>query len=141
MQASKEKAVAEGMELFIQNGNGVNMEEQTKQKLTEMNIDIASALDRFLNNEGLYLGFVRKFSGDENYQKFVHAMEKKQYDDAFTAAHTFKGLCGNLSITGMYEVISREVEFLRAKKYTEAEEMLSEVTNEYNRIVKILDTL
>lgn len=44
------------------------------------------------------------------------ALESKDYSKAFDCAHTLKGVCGNLGLTPMYEIICRVVEALRTKQ-------------------------
>lgn len=117
------------------------MEDIVRRKLEEAGVDVKTVLERFLGNEKLLLPFLEKFSKDPNYNRLILAMEKKDYEEAFNAAHTIKGICGNLSIDGLYEIMSREVEFLRNKKYSEAEAMLPELMKEYERIIAILDTI
>ncbi len=117
------------------------MENENRQKIIEAGVDINVALERFLNNDELLLRFLKKFSKDRNYDAFKAAMEEKRYDDAFKAAHTLKGLCGNLSITVLYDIVSKEVESLRHKEYEDAEKMCPEIVKEYERVVAILETL
>jgi len=114
------------------------MEESREMKLKEAGVDIKTAMNRFMGNEALLMRFLKKFDQDPNYELFKKCMEEKQYDEAFKAAHTLKGLCGNLSLSGMFDVVSREVEALRAKEYQKAEGILPEVVEEYERVVKIL---
>ncbi len=117
------------------------MEDALKEKLDRAGVDVASAMDRFLGNEKLLIKFLGKFPKDGSYALFKSAMEEKRYDDAFKAAHTLKGLSANLSLTGMFEVISSEVEFLRGSMYEEAEKMLPEVVQEYEKVKEILENL
>ncbi len=117
------------------------MEENSRQKILDAGVNMKTAMERFMNNEDLLVRFLKKFSQDPNYGMFKEAMAEKRYEDAFKAAHTLKGLCGNLSLEGLFDIVSREVEFLRNKQYPEAEEALPEVVQEYEKITEILDSI
>jgi len=117
------------------------MDDLIKGKLKAANVDLESAMDRFLGNEDLLLRFLREFPEDENYGIFRKAMDEKRYQDAFKAAHTFKGVCGNLSLVGLFDVMSREVECLRSGDYGEAMAMYPEIMKEYDKTAEILRTL
>ena len=49
-----------------------------------------------LRSERLIQKFVLKFMDDGSYQLLVDSMASQNYEDAFRAAHTIKGVCANL---------------------------------------------
>lgn len=114
------------------------MEADIKEKLLKAGVDVEDALKRFLGNETLLFKFLKMFSVDENYELFRKSMEEKKYEDAFKAAHALKGLCGNLSLNSLCEVISSEVELLRNGRNEEAENFMPDVVKEYNKILEVL---
>lgn len=57
-----------------------------------------------MGNEALLERFLKKFPQDENYQKLCAAMEASDWEAALTAAHTLKGICGNLSIAPLFDL-------------------------------------
>lgn len=113
------------------------MDESKRARLSQA-VNFETAMDRFLNNEELLLSFLKKLSEDSSFHLYAAAMKEKRYEDAFKAAHTLKGLCGNLSLDGLFEVVSKEVEFLRGGMYSEAEELLPEVEKKYQETIEIL---
>lgn len=117
------------------------MEEGIREKLLKADIDVEAAVERFVGQEKLFMKFLKKFTEDASYETFRTKMEAEQYDDAFEAAHALKGLCGNLSIDGLFQIVSREVEFLRNGRHHEAVELLPEVMKEYERVADILSTI
>lgn len=117
------------------------MEESKREKLTEAGINVDVVLNRFRGNEKMLTYFLVTFYEDPNFGQFKTAMEEKRYKDAFKTLHTLKGLCGNLALDSLFEIIDKEVEFLRQEQYSEAEELLPEVIAEYDRVVKILATV
>ena len=52
-----------------------------------------------LRSDRLIQKFVLKFLDDGSYDLLCRSLEEKNYEEAFRAAHTIKGVCQNLSIT------------------------------------------
>ncbi len=117
------------------------MDEELKEKLIQAGVDVNSALERFMGNSALMIKFLKKFPADENYNILVTSLEADNFDDAFKAAHTLKGLCGNLSLTKLQSVVSEQTELLRAGNGPEAKKFMPEVIKEYEEIVAILNDL
>ena len=66
-----------------------------------------------LRSERLVTKFVVKFLDDDSCALLLRSMDEKNYEEAFRAAHTIKGVCQNLSFTSLYEVSNRLNEALR----------------------------
>lgn len=112
----------------------------TDENYRELGLDIESARQRFLGNRGLFEKFLFRFPEDDNYKKILEAVSAGQTEEAFNAAHTLKGVCGNLSLTGLYEQVSKVTERLRAKEMPSAEE-LAELKEAYQKTLELLDDL
>lgn len=97
------------------------MKIEDKQRLSECGVNVDTALERFMNNEGIFVRFLGKFLNDVSMQGFLDAVEKKDFTEAFHQAHTLKGLAGNLSMDRLYDRISPVVEILRKEKLEEQE--------------------
>ncbi len=117
------------------------MEENRRAELSRAGVNLETALERFMGNEELLMACLTKLSQDVNYGLFKAAMEEKRYEDAFKAAHSLKGMCGNLSLDSLYEAMSKEVEFLRAGMHSEAEAFFPEVARKFEETVEILEAL
>lgn len=117
------------------------MEDIMKERLVNIGVDVDVALERFMGNGELLVRFLKKFTQDGSYELFKTTMAEKNYDDAFKAAHTLKGLCGNLSLTNLYDLTSKEVEYLRHEHFEEAEQMLPMIVQEYDKVFKELNSL
>ena len=50
-----------------------------------------------LHSDRLVQKFLLKYLDDPSFQQLCTAMEAKDYEQAFRAAHTIKGVCQNLS--------------------------------------------
>ena len=66
-----------------------------------------------LMNETLVKKFLFKFSDDPNYQLLTSSIEGKDWETAFRAAHTIKGLCMTLGLGNLAHSSSELTEFLR----------------------------
>lgn len=53
-----------------------------------------------LRSDRLVQKFVLKFLDDKSFELFCSSMESKNYEEAFRAVHTIKGICQNLALSG-----------------------------------------
>ena len=70
---------------------------------SEAGIDVDGALERFMNNEALLERFLRKVPGRTPTMKrpwSAGLRRRGTREEALTASHTLKGMCGNLSLNG-----------------------------------------
>jgi HPt (histidine-containing phosphotransfer) domain-containing protein len=70
--------------------------------LEKYGIDTKSGIARFSGNQTLYEKFLKRFLDDKNFEKLQAALETDNIEEAYTAAHTIKGVAGNLSIDSVY---------------------------------------
>lgn len=112
------------------------MDAATKNMLTEGGIDVGSMLERCMGNEALLERLLKKFLADTSYARLVGAFEAGDGAAALDAAHTLKGVCGNMSITGLFELLARQVQVLRRGDMAEAASMVPEVTRRYDAAVQ-----
>ena len=114
------------------------MDALIKEKLYRAGIETDSAIERFMGNEALYERFALGFTEDRNYETLLKAMEAGDTKTAFTAAHTLKGVCGNLSFTGLLRAVADIVEPLRAGKLETAKAVLPQLTEQYEKTTEAL---
>lgn len=88
-----------------------------------------------LTSERMVQKFVLKFLNDGSFDLLVRSMEEENYQEAFRAAHTIKGVCQNLSFTRLYEVSNRLNEALRNGPTPEAPGLVEAVKTEYEQTV------
>ena len=117
------------------------MDDKTLQKLEAAGVDIEGAIERFLGNMEMYNLFLKKFVTDKNYESLVEAIDADDVQDAFTAAHALKGTCGNLSFTALYDVAYKITEDLREGNLNEARTKMSELEEEYRKIITLIEEL
>lgn len=114
------------------------MKEELRAKLTQAGADVDSALERFMGNEALYARFARGFRNDRSCEALLKAMEEGNVKGAFEAAHTLKGVTGNLSFTRLYNRASEVVEPLREGRLEEAQEKLPALVKACEELKKVL---
>lgn len=101
-------------------------------------VDYDAALSRFMGNEGLLTRFLKKFMDDPNFLNLQGAIDKGDVDAAFRAAHTLKGVAGNLSLSELYNHASKIADMLRGGDLEGAKAMMPEVQAAYRKITDAL---
>lgn len=85
--------------------------------------------------------FLLMFLKDTSFNELESAMECKDYDSAFRAAHTLKGVCANLSIEKLEKVSSEITEALRAKDNDTADKLFPQVSQCYRTTIDAINLL
>lgn len=119
------------------------MEEEMREELVAVGVEYDEVLKRFMGKEDFYLRMLRKFLDDKNYGGLKQAVEDKNWKDAFTYAHTVKGLCGNLGLGGILVYVSPMTEKLRTEPYDveSIESDMKNVTEAYEKTVAVIRSL
>lgn len=123
--------------------NSINIEEWSVYKMNQdqlknAGIEAKSGIQRFMGNEDLYIKYLYRFLEDENYKNLQKALENGNIKDAFFAAHTLKGVCGNLSLIKMESILKIMVEELRQGNLQQAEDKMPELEDAYVQIQEVL---
>lgn len=117
------------------------MEDTLKKKLVESGIDVDGAMERFMNNDTMFKKFLLKFLDDPNMGLLRQGLEARDTDMAFRAAHTLKGVCGNLSLVSLAKVVSEATEYLRAGDIDSAIAKMPEVEEEYAKVIEVIKNI
>ena len=75
--------------------------------------------------------FVGKFLSDQSFQLLESSLKAGEYEEAFRAAHTLKGVTQNLSFTKLYQSSHEITEALRTKEYDLAVQLFPKVEADY----------
>lgn len=107
--------------------------------------DYKDALSRLMNDE-LILRFLGMFPKDPSYSELLAAHEAGDEERLFRAAHTLKGVCANLALTGLAETASEITEYYRPGKETLREgkdpvRMLETLGERYTETVRQIERL
>ena len=92
--------------------------------------DYNSTMARFMGKEAMYLKFLDMLFKDDNLEKLGEALEKQDYEEAFSAAHTLKGVVGNMGLTPLFNAVCAIVESLRKR----------EAPEDYNGLYQMIQT-
>lgn len=114
------------------------MDNALRQNLEAAGIDVDSGLERFMGSDALYEKFLKRFCDDTTFSDLTAAVSALDCEKAFTAAHTLKGVCGNLSMTNLEQLVKQQVEFLRAGDMSPAAAMMPDITAAYEKIMQVL---
>ena len=109
-----------------------------KDILKAAGLDYDGALARFMGNEGLLTRFLNKFLSDPNFLNLQSAIDQGDTETAFRAAHTLKGVAGNLSLTELYDKAMKISEVLRGGDLEQAKALMPEVQAAYEKITNAL---
>lgn len=88
-----------------------------------------------LRSERLVQKFVLKFLADGSYDLLCRSLEEKDYENAFRAAHTIKGVCQNLGLTRLLDSSSQLSEALRHGYTPEADSLAERVGRDYQETI------
>lgn len=115
--------------------------QEQKAVLEAAGFKVDEAMKRFMNSEQLWIKFLKKFKADPSYGELVKAMGEKDAVKAFEAAHTLKGITGNLALSRFNELISEQTEYLRGAEndFEAAAAMMPQITAIYENTLKIIE--
>ena len=103
--------------------------------------DYATTMGRFMGNEGLYLRLLPKLFDDDSLPKLGAALEAGDLDTAFEAAHTLKGVAGNLGLDPLYTAVSDLVEPLRKRQAADYSALYQVVQTQFRRVEELQEQI
>ena len=111
----------------------------TIDALKQFGCNTDDGLSRCMGNEAFYFKLIGKVIDDKNFQMLEDAVASKDLDKAFDAAHSLKGVLGNLALTPVYQPVYEITELLRERKdidYSEYIKTISEKRKELALLMK-----
>ncbi|MCM1026063.1 MAG: Hpt domain-containing protein [Roseburia sp.] len=111
-----------------------------KECYEALGADYEGTLKR-LCSEKLVQRFALKFLADGSFAALQKAMEEENYEEAFRAAHTLKGVGMNLGFTKLFTVSDELTEQLRGAKKPSDDTLLGKIGEEYEKTVALLKEL
>lgn len=106
-----------------------------RYQLSKAGVSATEGIARFNGDKELYEETLKKFPNDDNYSKMCDAIEADDVTAAFRAAHSLKGVAGNLSMNRLFEDIVPMVEILRAGSMEQVEMHLEKVKQDYQEVI------
>lgn len=107
-------------------------------QLREWNCDVTGALERFLNDEEMYLDFLHQIAEEASIVKLGKAIDEGDVQSAFDCAHTLKGVHGNMGLTPLYHLDIEIVEPLREGTFESVKENYDKLVAENEKLKEIL---
>lgn len=105
-------------------------------KLAVYGIDYNDAMERMGGNLDLYEKLAMKYLDDSNYASLVAAMDAADYDEAYKAAHSLKGVAGNLSFNKLYELAGTASGALYQGEYQAVTPLMPAIKNAHENVVE-----
>lgn len=100
--------------------------------------DTVATMERFLQDEELYINCLQTFSQDSGFDDLLIALKNHNFHDAFDFAHMLKGVAGNLGLTPLYSALCVLVKALRAQDYSNVMQQYQNICNEKSKIKTML---
>ena len=114
---------------------------QRKERLKAAGVDVDEALGRVLGNEALLERLLAKFADSPQLHQLEVALGQGDGQAVVAAAHTLKGVCGNLSITPLYQLFTRQVDTFRAGDPQGAAAMMGEIAEQFDLAARAIQSL
>ena len=102
--------------------------------------DYEKVLGRLMKDT-LIIRLVRKYLDDKNFEKLCESIAAKNYEDAFTAGHTLKGITANLGFDHLAETSTAITEALRNSEYDNLDQMLEAVRVDHEKVIESINAL
>lgn len=110
----------------------------TTDALKQFGADVDDGLSRCMGNEAFYFKLIGKVVEDKNFQALEDAVAAKDLDKAFDAAHSLKGVLGNLALTPVYEPVFEITELLRERKDIDYSEYLKTISEKRSELASLI---
>ena len=110
------------------------MDPNRRIRLESAGMDVDDALKRVMGSEALLEKLLTRFLADKNYPELLEGLSERDRVKAFTASHTLKGICGNLSMTELYGLFSEQVEALRSEDFDKSDGLMEKISPAFENI-------
>lgn len=96
-----------------------------------------------ISSDAIIKKFVLKFLTEPSYSNLCNALDAKEYEGAFRAAHSLKGVCANLGFQNLWESSGNLTELLRncveeSIDVEECNKYMECVSREYEKIINAI---
>ena len=94
-----------------------------------------------LTSEALVHRFVLKYPADPSFAQLREAVAASDWESAFRAAHTLKGVAQNLGFDALYRASSALTEHLRGGQPLTEPQLLDATAAEHERVMSAIEAL
>lgn len=106
--------------------------------LDDIGADTEDALDRFMDDEEMYLKYVRDFPEEHSMEALVKAVEEKDYGQAEKSVHALKGIVNNLGFQPLADATIDMLAELRDDNIEDALDAYEDVKKEYQKFCGVI---
>ena len=106
----------------------------TIDALRQYGANVDEGMERCMKNEALYLKLVATIPKEVKFNELKEGLDTGDLEAAFLAAHALKGVTGNLSLTPLFDPLSKITELLRAREAVDYTELLNEILNKKSQL-------
>lgn len=107
-------------------------------RLKEYGVSIDEITERFMGDMELYFMCLNEFLSDNNFKTLEKALSDGDNQTAFEAAHSLKGMSGNMGLAPMYKAVCELSDALKIKDYSNLDAQYARVSAEYDKISKLV---
>lgn len=111
----------------------------TIEDLKQYGADTDTALTRLMGNENFYLKLIPRVFEDRNFDELSRSITDKNLEKAFEAAHSLKGVLGNLELTPLLKPVVEITELLRDRQDIDYTPYLEEIKKQKEELQKLFD--
>ena len=111
----------------------------TIEDLKQYGADTDTALTRLMGNESFYLKLIPRVFEDRNFDELSRSIADKNLEKAFEAAHSLKGVLGNLELTPLLKPVVEVTELLRDRQDIDYTPYLEEIKKQKEELHKLFD--
>jgi HPt (histidine-containing phosphotransfer) domain-containing protein len=108
------------------------MNDRQIEILMDAGVDLAGVMRRMADSEATLNSCLKSFLQDPNMDEMKQAIHNQAWKEAFAAAHTLKGIFGNMGFISLSKSASAVVELLRAGNTADLQEPLRQVQLGYD---------
>ena len=114
---------------------------ELEQFYTSVGSDAAAVIGRLGGNPTLIMRFLAMFRADSSFSELCTALDNKDTEASFRAAHKLKGVAGTLGFQSLYNQASSVTEMLRGGDLASALAARAEIEKAYAQVLEALKTL
>ncbi len=116
------------------------MDENKRTALKNVGVNIDEASERFMGNYTFMDKCFRMFINDNSLIRLKEAVSSNNIEEAFIAAHTLKGVCGELSIYKLGSIVCQMSYMLKGGDIESASEIMPEAFYASEMSSKVFNT-
>lgn len=109
-----------------------------REGMLQLGIDVDVTLNRFMNNEKMYMKFLKRTENDPTYKELKVSVAEQDYDMVERSAHTLKGVAGNMGFQNLMDYCADLVADVREERYDDIEADFDQVQTEYTRVIDVI---